>query len=96
MSKYILPEVFIEKWLEAVALGKGQRWISKELGIGYTRVSQRAHYLRRYGVELPYLLNGRSNRKYEVDRKGWNDRIKDFLEERGLQDNVYVPPEEEL
>lgn len=93
MNKYIPPEAFIDKWLEAVVLGKGQRWISKELGIGYSRVGQRACYLRRYGVELPHLLNGRNNRKYDIDRKGWNEKIKDFLDEQDLQDTAYVPPE---
>lgn len=44
MSKYIMPEDFINKWLEAVELGKTQRWIAKELGIGLVRVNQRAGY----------------------------------------------------
>lgn len=93
MSKYVLPEDFIEKWLEAASLGKGTGYISRELGISRERVRQRACYLRRYGVELPYLMGGRQNRKYQIDRSAWNDKIKSFLDESGLQDSQYVAPE---
>lgn len=73
--KYIQPEDFVAKWIEAYEHDKGQRWIADELGIAYHRVISRASYMRRYGINLPPLLY-RSKRLDDASRAELNALIK--------------------
>lgn len=52
-------KVFVSKWLEAIATGKRADWIGDELHISKIYVLNKASNLRKKGVKMPRLQDGR-------------------------------------
>lgn len=50
---------FVEKWVEAIRLGRNARWVADELRIGHNYTLNKAQTLRRRGVKLPNMRGGR-------------------------------------
>ncbi len=53
--KYLLNDEFVDAWLKAHAKGMNQSELAEELGLTRQAVSQRAHKMKKEGVNLPRL-----------------------------------------
>ncbi len=51
-------KVFVEKWCEAVRLGKKTKWVAEELRLTQRYVINRAKLLKLKGVKLPSMVGG--------------------------------------
>lgn len=67
---------FVEKWCEAVKLGKKTVWVAQELHLTQRYVINRAKLLKLKGVKLPMMTGGPlPATKQEID--ALNDLIKE-------------------
>jgi hypothetical protein len=61
IDKEARDRLFVTTWLTAVKHGSQADWIAQELDLPKTYVLNRARNLRKHGVKLPKLPDGRQS-----------------------------------
>lgn len=78
-GNYVSNEDFVRVWLEAIELGEGTYWMSKQLNLATASIRHRADNLRKNGVKLPKMLLKPKTSKYKVNSGELNKIIKEKL-----------------
>lgn len=81
-SRQVTPQLFVQLYLESVALGHTMTEFANRLGWAYRRTRARADYYRRKGVDLPKLADGRHlnlKGREPLDVSGLNEMVDRFL-----------------